>query len=310
MKKIIIASCILMIFSCRIKSEKDVWLKQPNEIKYSKENEKKVWGKILRGNSEELFYGTPHYKAAQFIKDKDIKQLRSIISSFSKKELNFQEAKLGFTLGHFALFNSNIEATRLLIEKGLNPNIISKSGFSLVTSINTASNSRLLNSLELLKEIIKKGGNVNLLNTIKNTHNRTPLIVAAGSNLENTKLLIESGANVNFVYKDSPTDEYPESALISALGHKRIDIVNYLIFEAKVNFKNLKYSSNSKYNPDEYLILGYLRYMTFDLNSEKYQQKMKLIKYLSEQGLDYWKTEIPKNILKNKRFYKEYLEKY
>ena len=94
------------------------------------------------------------------------------------------------------------------------------------------------------------------------------------------------------------------------MGHKRIDIVNYLIFEAKVNFKNLKYSSNSKYNPDEYLILGYLRYMTFDLNSEKYQQKMKLIKYLSEQGLDYWKTEIPKNILKNKRFYKEYLEKY
>ncbi|MDO6736510.1 hypothetical protein [Wenyingzhuangia sp. 2_MG-2023] len=55
-----------------------------------------------------------------------------------------------------------------------------------------------------------------------------------------------------------------------------------------------------KYNPGGFQILGYLRTMTFSLDSEKYQEKMRLVNYLSKQGLDYFNTPIPDYLKKGK----------
>ncbi|NJB82063.1 ankyrin repeat domain-containing protein [Wenyingzhuangia aestuarii] len=307
MKKTIII-LLFILTGCNSGENKNKWVNDPTEIKYSKKREKEVWGKILRGDDKEIFYGTPVYDAASKIIMKDNEELKKIIANLSKEEINYQEDKFKTTLGHLSLRNENFEAIKLLIERGLNPNIISYDGASIMTTINNTHYSRLPNSLNTLKFIITNGGDVNLLNSNMNTLDRTPLIVASGSNIENTKLLIESGANPNFVYKDNPNDPYPETSLISALERKRIDIVCYLIFEAKVNYKIFKNTENVKYNSGGYQILGYLRTMTFALNTEEYRKKMKLVNYLSKEGLDYWNTPIPSYIAKGRT--KEYLSKY
>lgn len=306
----IIVCLILVVLSCNKKIEKEIWLEEPNEIKYSENREKEVWGKILRGDDAEIFYGTPLYSAALAIVKKNDDKIEEEINKINLNDINYQEPKFNTTIGHLALINDDISALKLLVSKGLDCNIMDKEGHSVVTSINDSFKSRLDNSLEVLKYIIKKGGNVNLLNTKKGSHDRTPLIVASKSNLENVKLLIDSGADPNFVYKENPSDQFPQSSLISALGAQRMDIIAYLIYEAKVDFKSLKYSPKSKYSPNGYKILGYLRFMTFELNSEKHKEKMKLVNYLLEEGLDYWNTEIPKNIRNNDRFTEEYLNKY
>ena len=51
--------------------------------------------------------------------------------------------------------------------------------------------------------------------------------------------------------------------------------------------------------------------MTFSLDSEKHKKKMKLVNYLSEQGLDYWSVPVPKHIKENLNYNtEEYLSKY
>ena len=174
-----------------------------------------------------------------------------------------------------------------------------------MTSINTPGNSRLPNSLETLKYIIKNGGDVNLNNGFE----ATPLITASGSNLANTKLLIAAGADPNFIHK-TDNGAFQRSALTQALTSKRIEIANYLIFEQKVNYKIYKHSLSSKWNPGGYKILSYLREMTFEIDSENHKQKMKLVDFLSKQGLDYWSTPIPGKFKNNSGRTEEYLSKY
>lgn len=299
---------LLVLLSCSKKTEKDKWINESYEIKYSKEREKEVWGKILRGYDKEIFYGTPVYDVATQIEGGNHKKLADIISKLSKEEINYTDDKFNKTLGGFALRHGNLKAIKVLIENGLNPNILENDGASLITSINSYHNSRLPNSLETLEFIIKNGGNVNLLNDKKGTLDRTPLIVAcSGSNLANVKMLIKHGADPHFIYENIPGDRFPESAFIKASGSKAIDIVNYLIFEQKVDYSS-KHSLDSKWNPGGYKILSYLRKMMFPLDSERYEQKMKLVKYLSKQGMDYWSTPIPDYLKKGRT--EEYLSKY
>jgi hypothetical protein len=131
--------------------------------------------------------------------------------------------------------------------------------------------------------------------------------------LMNVKILIKAGANPHF-YKESYQEniDYTSywSPLNTALTYGHINIVNYLIFEQKVDFRTLKYPSRSKFHPGEYQILHYLRDMPFELNTQDYRDKMKLVAYLKTQSLDYWTTPIPETISANSSYTKEYLSKY
>ena len=163
--------------------------------------------------------------------------------------------------------------------------------------------------------MIKNGANVNLYS--KNAQLSTPLINASrAGNLEYVKVLIEAGTNPHFI---DEVDSYSRktgyrspfrSPLSTALSYHHIEVVNYFIFNQKVDFRTLTHSMDSKFHPGEYEILYNLREMLFDLNSKEYREKMKLVAYLKTQGLDYWKTPIPDNIKNNPNFTQEYLSKY
>jgi len=314
-KKIIlliaVLGLILFAYLFYSKSQKDEWAKIPPEIKYSEKKEKEVWGKILRGHHAGLFYGTPLYEVADamsgFTYFRNEEKIENLIDEIPKEYVNYQEDKFGKTIGHFALITYNFGAIRKLLDKGLNPNIMDKGGKAIIIDINSSTYSyKSPESIKTLKYMIEKGANVNLYS--EKAQLRTPLIEAAYSNFENVKILVKAGANPHFIDK-SPVGAF-QSPLSTALVNRRMEIINYLIFDQKVDFRALKYPMDSMFHPGEYEILYKLRELTFDLNSKDHKEKMKLVAYLKTQGLDYWKTPIPDNIKNNSNFTEEYLSKY
>ncbi len=293
------------------KDQRDKWAKEAPEIRYSEARENQVWGGILRGDDAGLFYGTPLYDLAKemsgiFNFSNDAKIAR-LIGEIPKVYINYQEEKYGMSIGHFALMTNNMFAIRKLLDRGLNPNLIDKSGDAIIIHINGPFTSRLPESLETLKYMIKKGADVNLHSPKASL--TTPLIEAANSNFENVKVLIEAGANPHFIDKSAARPF--QSALSAALVNRRMKIINYLIFDQKVDFRTLKHPITSKFHPGEYQILYNLRDLPFELNTKEYQEKMRLVAYLKTQGLDYWNTPIPEYIKTNPHYgNKEYLSKY
>jgi len=299
----------IVAFLFTSKNKKDNWAKEPSEIKYSEQREKEVWGRVLRGDNPALFYGTPLYDLAKalsndsFLSNKE--EIIKLVDAVPKEYINFQEEKFGTTIGQFALRTNNISPIRILLDKGLNPDLIDKSGNALIIDINHF----YINPSEkkmVLIQMIKKGANVNLFSNKSETS--TPLIRASQSgNLENVKILIEAGANPHFINEST---WIPFNSPLNAALQGHIDVVNYLIFDQKVDFKISKYSMDSKFHPGEYVILHNLREMFFKLDSKEYKEKMKLVAYLKTQGLDYWKTPIQERYKNNPNYTPEYLSKY
>ncbi|TDD98568.1 ankyrin repeat domain-containing protein [Flavobacterium cellulosilyticum] len=301
---------IIIAFLYTSKIQKDKWVKEASEIKYSKERENEVWGEILRGKNPALFYGTPLYDLAETLSGaiwfRNNEEIAKLIDALPKEYINFQEGKFGMTIGQFALETNNMFAIRKLLDKGLNPNLMDKSGNAIIIDINNSVYTNLPESLQTLKYMIKKGANVNLYS--EKAQSGTPLIEASKrGKLVNVKLLVEAGANPHFIDELGYAFKTPLSA---ALSYKQIEVVNYLIFDQKVDFRTLKFPSTSKFHPGDYEILYNLREMFFELNSKKYQEKMRLVAYLKTQGLDYWKTPIEERFRNNPNYTPEYLSKY
>ncbi len=314
-KHIILFALLLSILGYMLysKIQKDNWVKEPPEIKYSKKRMEEVWGGPLRGNNPDLFYGTPLYDLANsmsgLIYIRNVKKIERLIDKIPKKYINYKEGYYGMTIGHFALRSNNLNIIPKLLDRGLNPNIIGIDGQAIVIDNSNYLYYHPVECFDNLKYMIKKGANVNLYSE-KASLGSTPLINAARcGNLKYFKLLIVAGANPHFI--DEKGHYFSKSALGTALAYKHIDIVNYLIFEQKVDFRKFKYPMSSKFHPGEYEILYDLRDSPFELNTKEYQKKMKLVAYLKTQGLDYWKTPIPVNIKNNSHYNnEEYLSKY
>ena len=312
---IIAIGLVILAFLYYSKMQKDKWAKESPETKYSEERENEVWGKILRGGNPGLFYGTPLYEVADAMSGlnyfKNQKKIAKLIDEIPIEYINYQEEKYGYTIGHFALGTLDFYAIRKLLDRGLNPNLMNKSGDAIIIKINSSAYSyKSPESLKTLKYMIQKGANVNLYS--KKAQYKTPLIAAASSSLENVKILIKAGANPHFTYVIDwgSAGTSLNSALEEALTWERIEIVNYLIFDQKVDFRMLKHPDKSKFHPGDYTILYELREFFFELNSKKYQEKMKLVAYLKTQGLDYWKTPIQERFRNNPNYTIEYLSKY
>jgi ankyrin repeat protein len=316
-KHIIIVTLLLTIiigYRFYSKIQKDNWVKESPNIKYSEKREKEVWGSVLRGHNAALFYGTPLYDLAKemacFYWFRSDSRIEKLINEIPKEYINYQDDKYGMTIGQFALGMENFKAIKLLLNKGLNPNLIAykSNGRALIIDNGNHMYYHPVECLDNLKGMIKKGADVNLYSK-NGIFGSTPLINAARcGNLKYFKIFIEAGANPHFIDKNACY--FDRSALGTALAYKHINIVNYLIFEKKVDFRVFKYPMSSKFHPGEYEILHNLREMFFKLNSRDYQEKMKLVSYLKTQGLDYWKTPIAERFKNNPNYTKEYLSKY
>ncbi len=139
---IILIGIIIFGYFYYSKIKKDKWVEEPPEIKFSEKREKEVWGEILRGHNPGLFYGTPLYDLADAMSGlpyfRNEEKIEKLIDEVPKEYINFQEQKFGTTIGHFALKTLNYSAIRKLLDKGLNPNLMDKSGEALIITINSS----------------------------------------------------------------------------------------------------------------------------------------------------------------------------
>ena len=59
---------------------------------------------------------------------------------------------------------------------------------------------------------------------------------------------------------------------------------------------------------DSVYVIDNLRLLTYPLNTPQFNTKMEVVKFLENQGMDYWKAPIPTRFLK--AYDQDYLEKY
>ena len=280
--KLILIGVVVFLVGCSFKSEKKKWAKEPFETKYSKEREKAIWGHVLRGDDPALFYGTPLYDAAEAITNHNSDKVRKLLQGKPLSVINLQDEKYLQPLNVFAIWNQDFNSLKVLTELGADPNLQSKSGRSAM--IEAAGNAQVGDDNRYLKYLIANGGDVNAVSKAENVMNRTPLIAASRYKLENVKLLVEAGANPNYIYRYNDKDNTIESGLHVALRSNRIDIVNYLIFEQGVDY-NIITKPPFRKGGAPTTIATYLRGLNFSQGSDKYQQKMKLVNYLKEKGV-------------------------
>jgi len=129
------------------------------------------------------------------------------------------------------------------------------------------------------------------------------------SPIEKVKVLVESGANVNY------KNEFNDFPLVEALMHKHFDVTLYLLQKgadySQILFDRAEFSKGGK----KIYIADFLREILLPLDSKEYQQKMVVVEFLRQKGIDYKKVPIPDFVVKEvKETYpqnwKEYLEKY
>lgn len=139
---------------------------------------------------------------------------------------------------------------------------------------------------------------------------KTPLMNALGfgNNVPKLKLLVEQGhADINQKRKTGAT------VAVDALRMRNVDAAYYLIVQKKA-VVNETYIINPFLSwdiPTEHNPVDKLRYWIFELDSVEYRKKMEIVEEFKRQGVDYFSTEIPDDIIKQiKHLYPDTWEEY
>ncbi len=143
-----------------------------------------------------------------------------------------------------------------------------------------------------------------------NFSRNTTLLNACGSPfekspIEKVKLLVEAGADINH------QNEFKTTPLYEATLKEHYDVVLYLLQ------KGADYTIPIFDLPDskKVYLADQLRHDVFPLDSKKYKDKMLVVDFLKQKGIDYRKLPVPDKVVKDaKELYpqtwQDYLEKY
>lgn len=266
----------------------------------------------LLGNDYRLFQETPVWNLAKAVEDEKADEIKRIVIE-EKANKDFQEERFGSTLLMLSIINHHYISCKTLLELGAD---VHKHEFSTGRSaIMYAADLGLEegDNTRFLRLLLQHGANPNDEEIGKrgegNSTRKTPLLLAcdytfqSNSAIEKVKLLVEAGANINY------SNEYNETPIRTALTMDHFDILLYLL-EKGADFNTPIHDAFGSYKLEEEL-----RYHLYPIDSKEYKQKMAVVDFLLQHGIDYRKTSIPENIRdKIKKQYpnnwKEYLEKY
>jgi len=262
----------------------------------------------LLGNDYRLFQKTPAWELAKAVEDEDTIKIKEILKN-KKSDIDFKEPKFGSTLLMLSIINSQYVSTRTLLQMGANPNV--QDSYRKTSSVIFAASN---DDPKYLKLILEYKGNANAIETApfkEGDEVRESALLAAISfldpnSLKKVKLLVESGANVN--YHNPGHTKLP---LSKALIVEKLDVALYLL----QNGADFNLSLYKTVDEKDVYILEALRKCIIDLNSEQYKSKLEVIKFFKEKGLDYSKEPIPDYILtkikeKYPNDWKDYVKKY
>jgi hypothetical protein len=155
---------------------------------------------------------------------------------------------------------------------------------------------------KFLELLLAHGGNPNdtiFPKQVKKFPPTTPLITASANiNLENVRLLVKAGADVNYKTPKGNT------ALKQAALMNQVFIVKYLLIEGKARFD---YPFMETIDGKYLYLANFMREWPFKIGSDEWKCKMEIVNYLLQHNINYYDAPIPKSMLDHP---KEYLEKY
>ena len=243
-------------------------------------------------------YKGEYFYLMKAVQKEDIATIEQIVAD-KKLNLNYADAAHGVSLLNWCIFSKRLKAFEELLILGANPNWQDPKG-EFAPPITEAA--KLPETDKYLKVCLKYRGDPNCISKkIKGTENQTPLYGSFYSDrMENIKILIANGANVNLAPEGYWTP------LAELLVQDKIVMAKFLIDQGADYIKmNFKTESGNDLN-----ILDLLRMNKFNLNSEEYKIKMEIVEFLKKKGLDYWKYPIPDDIKLQYKNDPDYLDKY
>lgn len=248
-------------------------------------------------HSKDLFENTIVEDVASAILEGDTLLLKNEIAKLSDNEINYQEPIFGSTLLYWSTFNGFDSCVEILCRSGAKTDIpVTNGDVALFNSI-------IRFNLETTKILLayKADPNYCVWDSTYLRCNKTPVLIASGLDLEILKFVIRNGGD--------PTAFYPSrffhSALAEACASGKIENVNYLVFDCHVDFDDPLFK---RFDGTNVYITEELREMTFELNSPQHIEKMRLVAFLKEQGMDYYNTPVPERL--KQWFDEDYLSKY
>ena len=251
----------------------------------------------LLGNDVRLYQGGIAWELAQAVQHQQVGAIQKQMAG-NPALARYQEPRFGQSLLLFAVATHRYRAAKALVEGGAS--VDQPNTYDGTTPLIEAAG--IYETSDYVKLLLEHGANPNLqsIPPDKDRTPTTPLIEAVETRLENVKLLVEAGADINHV-----TPIGYMSAIRNSFVMRDLDILAYLLIEKKAKYDIVLSVTLSG---DTLRIANMLRNLVYPLDSKKYQQKMKLVEYLEAHGVDYRSAPIPK------RYYgmypKEFLDKY
>ena len=263
-----------------------------------------------------IYKDTPVWKLALAVKW----QRKSKIEKLVKKNphwLNYQEPKYGATLLLWAVGTEKYNSAKTLLKYGADPNIATFEGETplFIAAGYSWVDIYAKKDPKYVKLLLSYGADPNkcYVGSEKSIieSGTSPLMHSIGCGIEKTKALVEAGADINYKTKSGRT-----AAIDALMRQGLIDYAYYLIVEKKADVTEPVYIQIEPIDLNDLRYpVNLLRNWVFDLDSKEYEMKMEIVKEFARQGVDYWKTTIPKSKLEQiKKLYssnwEEYIKKY
>lgn len=262
-----------------------------------------------------IYRNTPAWKLAKAVKSENTTKIEKIAKR-NPELLDYQDPKYEATLLLWAVGMEKYESAEALLKCGANPNINSTlygtalyeaAGYSFIDN-------DFKKDPKYVKLLLENGAdpNINLIGSEERYPDpgTSPLMRSIGCGIEKTKLLVEYGADINYI------NDTGDSAVFNALlQYQECEYAYYLIVEKKAKVTEPYKIDKSSEIEEKYYLVDILRDWIYDLDSKEYKIKMEIVDEFKHQGLDYWDTEIPEDRLSQiKKIYpdtwEEYIKKY
>lgn len=280
-----------------------------------------------------LFQSTPAWELAEAVQDGDENRINEILTK-NPQLVDYQESNRKMTLLMMTIMNqrkATFPYSMICADQqcGLHPN--ESQWRSFLCLLNNGASVNIMNAdgrtplliacscdyydTRYVKELIGRGADVNYIcpdSCAGRMGDSTPLLNAVRCrNLDMVKLLVEHGADIDYI------DKYNNTALGLSLYDSNYDITLFLLEKgADYTIPVSERSFHTQENDTSHLrIEEELRYGAWPLDSKKHRLKMRIVDFLKKKGIDYKKVKIPNDIIEYAKNeypdkWKYYLENY